>query len=103
MSDMFLVQKDGLNPPEARRTTKQPRRKFPVEDMAVGDRFFVPGKSGKSVSSYISRITKDLPGKYTTRADWARPVSMVGGKRKWESCAETDGGSEEGVTVTRVE
>lgn len=103
MSEMFLVQKDGLNPPPIKRQPPPPRRKFPVQTMDVGDTFFVPGRTTKSVSAYISRITKSLPGKFTTQRDWALPVAMIGDQRRWESCAEGAVGAEEGVTVKRVE
>ena len=102
MSELFLVQ-DDLRVPQNRRGQKQPRRKFPVDDMQPGQQFFVPGKKSKTVSAYISRITKTLPGKYTARQDWARPVAMIGDKRKWESCEPTDDGATDGVTVARVE
>lgn len=66
---MFKVQ-SGVPLPEISRAPKAPRRKFPVQGMKPGDMFFVPGKTSKSVSAYISRITKNLPGKYTARRCW---------------------------------
>jgi hypothetical protein len=71
--------------------------------MLPGEQFFVAGRTSKSVSAYISRITKNLPGKYTARQDWARPVGMIGGRVKWANCEPTDDGATNGVTVARVE
>lgn len=99
MSEMYQIQKDGLRPAgERRQAAKQPRRKFPVESMEPGDSFFVHEKRGKSVSSYISRITKNLPGRFATEASHARFADD-----RWVSCGEGDEGAVAGVTVTRVE
>lgn len=99
MSEMYQIQKDGLRPAgERRQAAKQPRRKFPVESMEPGDSFFVYEKRGKSVSSYISRITKNLPGRFATEAGFAYAEDG-----KWVSCGENDEGAVAGVTVTRVE
>lgn len=58
---------DGVPVPEINRRPKTGRRKYPVETMTVGQMFFEPGRTAKSMSAYISRITKDLPGKFTAR------------------------------------
>lgn len=102
MTTMFKVQ-DNVPLPEISRAPKAPRRKFPVEGMTPGQMFFVPGKSSKSVSAYISRITKDLPGKYTARHCWMIPTGVVGGQRTWELAQGGDDGAEEGVGVWRTE
>lgn len=102
MTTMFKVQ-SGIPLPEISRAPKTPRRKFPVHGMAPGDMFFVPGKTSKSVSAYISRITKNLPGKYTARHCWMIPVGMSGSQRIWELSAEGVEGAEEGVGVWRTE
>ena len=99
---MFLVQ-DDLPLPKIDRSPKAPRRKFPVADMVVGQAFFVPGKTSKSVSAYISRITKHLPGKYTARHEWCRSAGKTNGATRWKSCAPDAAGAQEGVTVMRVE
>jgi hypothetical protein len=45
----------------------QRSRKYPFDDMAVGDMFFVPGGSAKSVASYASRIGSRIRKKFNTR------------------------------------
>lgn len=46
-------------------------RKYPFEDMAVKDMFFVPGGSAKSVASYASRIGARIRKKFNTRQVYA--------------------------------
>ena len=98
MTTMYPVQ-DGV-PLAAIRAPKPPRRKWPVETMQPGQFFFVPGKTGKSVSAYVSRITKDLPGKYTARHCWAYQTPNDG---LWHPCAPGAGMALEGVGVWRTE
>ena len=103
MASLFKVQ-DGVELPEINRAPKVPRRKFPVQNMEPGQMFFVPGKSSRSVSAYISRITKHLPGKYTARHVWARkPRKGEDQKLDWVLCASHEKGSTEGVGVWRTE
>lgn len=96
MTTMFKVQ-SGVPLPEISRAPKTSRRKFPVQGMAPGDMFFVPGKTGKSVSAYISRITKDLPGKYTARQITALLLADV-----WFPCDPTHPDAVDGVGVWRL-
>ncbi len=99
---IFKVQ-SGVPLPEISRAPKTPRRKFPVQGMVPGQMFFVPGKTSKSVSAYISRITKNLPGKYTARHCWM----WLAPDNAWQLIdpgAETlTTGATEGVGVWRTE
>ncbi len=98
MSGMLSVQK-GVPLPEINRTPKGARRKYPIESMQPGDMFFVPGRSSKSVSAYISRISKDVPGKFS-----ARQCSMVeDGKGGWRPPVAGDPPATEGTGVWRIE
>ncbi len=83
MTSMLAVQK-GVPIPEVDRKPKAVRRKYPVETMEKGDMFFLPKRETKGVSAYISRITKGLPGKFSTRHCWMIPVGMRGSERVWE-------------------
>lgn len=69
MTVMFDVQR-GVPLPSINRSPKSGRRKYPVDTMAVGDMFFLPGRSAKSVSAYISRITKDRAERFSARHVW---------------------------------
>lgn len=99
---MFKVQ-SGVPLPEISRAPKTPRRKFPVQGMVPGQMFFVPGKTSKSVSAYISRITKNLPGKYTARHCHMRERTTNTQGKHWELCDPTTPGATEGVGVWRTE
>lgn len=87
---------DGVPVPEINRSP-QGRRKFPVDTMTVGQMFFEPGRSSRAVSAYICRITKKLPGTFTTRHCWViftreGPIEVPKGTR----------GATEGTGIWRV-
>jgi hypothetical protein len=96
MSDMFPVQ-TGIAIPAITRARKGDRRKYPVDNMLVGGMFFVPGRSTRQVSAYISRITKGLPGTYITR-----PITMVENDNKWVPTEPGAPGATEGTGVWRT-
>lgn len=102
MSPMFNTQ-SGVPLPEIDRAPKGGRRKYPLEGMKVGDMFFVPGQKTKPLSAYISRETKDLPGKFSARHCWMIPVGMKGGERVWQLAEKGADGAEEGTGVWRIE
>ena len=52
--------------PEPKR--EYPRRKYPFEEMKVGDMFFVPRGSSRSISSYASSVGRNLDKKFATRS-----------------------------------
>lgn len=102
MTAMFKVQ-NGVPIPAIDRTPKATRRKFPVEGMQRGQMFFVPDKTTRSVSAYVSRITRDLPGKYSARHVFMRESMTTPGETSWELCEPTATGAVEGVGVWRIE
>lgn len=67
MSAMLKVY-DNVPLPKVDRSPK--RRKYPLATMQVGQMIFEPGRSTQSVSAYISRISKKVPGRFTTRHCW---------------------------------
>lgn len=97
MTALLSVQK-GVPMPEIDRSPKGARRKYPVDTMAVGDMFFVQNRTSKSVSAYISRITKNLPGKFTARHCWMRFEAG-----KWVTAEANSPGAVEGAGVWRLE
>lgn len=99
MTAMFKVQA-GVPLPEINRSAKTPRRKYPFETMAVEDMFFIPGKSCKSVSAYVSRATKDVPGKWSARQCWMWQDQRTG---DWRDCTPSAAGAVQGTGVWRVE
>lgn len=98
MSEMLVVQK-GVPIPEIDRTSKKGRRKYPIETMAVGEMVFVEGSNSKSLAAYISRTTKDLTGKFSTRHCWMKQKA----DGSWEMSAEGAEGAKEGTGVWRTE
>lgn len=97
MAEMFKVCRGG-SPPVVDRRRKGGRHKFPVEEMSVGDWFLVPHRTTRSVSAYISRITKNLPGKFITRTVW-----MAKKGEDWEVADARAAGAVSGVQVWRTE
>lgn len=96
MSEMFPVQ-TGIPVPAITRARSSERRKYPVDTMPVGGMFFVPDRSTRQVSAYISRITKRLPGTYVTR-----PATMVKNDDKWVPAEPGSPGATEGTGVWRT-
>lgn len=92
---MFDVQK-GVPMPDVRRSAK--RWKYPVDTMEVGDMFVIPGRTVRSVSAYISRITKDMPKKFNCRHVLCKQVDDT-----WVLIEKSEPGSTEGVGVWRTE
>jgi len=87
----------GVPIPPIRRG--RPRRKYDLEHLAVGDMQFVPGRTVKQVSAYVSKMARTMPAmKFTTRVVFARRLGQ-----RWEVCEPTDRGATEGVGVWRVE
>ncbi len=97
MTELLNIVK-GVPLPPVNRSPKGLRRKYPVAGMEVDDWFFVAGRSTRSVSSYISRITKDLPGRWTTRPQWG-----ILNDDKWKPAEPDTPGAIEGTGVWRVE
>ena len=96
MSAMLSVQK-GVPLPEINRASKG-LRKYPIDTMAVGEMFFVPGRSSKSVSSYISRISKGVPGRFSARYCWMRP-GLEHENCEWVLVSPDEEGAVEGTGV----
>lgn len=101
MTAMFKVQK-GVPIPAVDRVSKQ-RRRFPIDTMEVGDMFFVPGRTTRSVVAYICRITKGRPEKYSARHCWMKTKRILGSTlTEWIACTPEDAGATEGVGVWRT-
>lgn len=82
-----------------RRPKQTARRKYPLEEMQVGDFIFVPASeaASRSVSSYISRATKDLPGSFSTKSGFGQRQLFDA----WVECAEDDPDAVPGTCVRR--
>lgn len=95
---MYEINK-GIPIPAINRQGAGRRRKYPIETMEVGDQLFIPGRSSRSVSAYISRISKDVPGKFSARACWMERNT----EGKWQLTENRGPPACEGTGVWRVE
>lgn len=90
----YHVQKN-VPMPRSRRTV--PRRKYPFEEMEVGDMFFVPNLSENTLVTYVSAVGQELNRKFATRLTY-----MVQKKKQWVPAAEDTPGAVQGVGVWRT-
>jgi len=97
MSEMLNIVK-GVPLPPINRSPKGARRKYPIAGMEINDWFFVAGRTTKSVSAYISRITKGTDMVLTTRPCWAIKTND-----KWAPAEPGTPDAVEGTGVWRVE
>lgn len=98
MSEMFPVQSASDFPmPAITRKRESKRLKWPVDTLDVGKMFFVPSKTTRQVSGYISRITKKLPGTFETR-----PAVATKQGDSWVPCEPGAPGAIEGTGVWRT-
>lgn len=63
---MYAVQK-GVPLPKVRKPTATSRRKYPFEEMAVGEFFFIPNKTRNTITAHASAVGKQLDKKFSTR------------------------------------
>lgn len=87
------------NVPVAKTLRKPRQRKYPFEEMAVGDMFFVPHRKKNNLTTHVSTVGKDLGKKFTTRLTHMRKTSAG----KWEPCDPDQKDSVQGVGVWRTE
>lgn len=81
----------------ANRKHRGRRRKYPFESMAVGEMFFIPGRSKNNMTTHASAVGRKLERKFATRL-----VYMVQDDAgAWQLCAEDDEGATLGVGVWR--
>lgn len=99
MSAMFKLQRGVPRPPRDKYRRPPRRRKWPLEQMAPGDFFFVPGRARPSVSAYVSRIAANLPGKFAVERVWAWEDKR---DNTWRLCEPSAVGATEGVGVWRT-
>lgn len=94
MSEVFEVY-DNVPLPEVRRKRSS---KYPITTMEVGQMFFMPGRGARGVSAYISRVTKSMDRKFTTRR-----CCVVFKNGKPVEVAEGTKGAISGTGVWRIE
>ena len=70
----YPIEKNVPIPPRLRRRGREPL--YSWREMVVGDSFFVPAKTPHSLSTQISRASRDYGKKFTSRPE-------NGGTRVW--------------------
>lgn len=100
MTTAYVLQ-DGVPLPTVSRRPKQQPSPFKdaINGAKVGQFFFVPERSPRSVSSYVARTSKRTGHKFETRRVWAWYDKVPG---VWRICTANANGSIEGVGVWRV-
>jgi hypothetical protein len=94
---MFELQDNIPLPPPVRRPRQARRRKYPFEDMTIGQHFFVEGKTKNTLGTHVTTVGKQLGRKFSTRLCFMRKV-----RGNWRLCDPTDEGAVQGVGVWRV-
>jgi hypothetical protein len=95
---MFELQNNIPVPPPVRRPRQARRRKYPFEDMAIGQHFFVEGKTKNTLGTHVTTVGKQLGRTFSTRLCFMRRD----GRGHWQLCEPSDAGAVQGVGVWRV-
>lgn len=93
---MHEVQKN-IPIPKVIKTNPTARRKYPFEDMDVGDMFFVPGKAKNTLTTHASTVGKNLGRKFITRL-----THMVETVEGWEQSSPDNPSAIQGIGVWRT-
>lgn len=83
--------------PKPDRPPPPTARKYPFEEMEVGDMFFVPHKTKNTLAIYASTMSRRLERKFSTRL-----THMVLLDDGWVPCEADDIGAVQGIGVWRV-
>lgn len=94
---MYEINKN-VPKPAASQPPRPSRRKYPFEEMAVGDMFFVPNRPRNTLATHVSTVGKQLGRKFSTRM-----VKMVETEAGWELAKDDDPNAVVGIGVWRVE
>jgi hypothetical protein len=94
---MLELQDNIPLPPPVRKPRKARRRKYPFEEMEIGQHFFVEGKTKNTLGTHVTTVGKQLGRTFSTRLCHMR---QEGGQ--WALCEPTDEGAVQGVGVWRT-
>lgn len=79
------------------RKPPPPRRKYPFNELEIGDGFFLAGRSTNNLSNQASTIGRKLGRKFKTMLTYMS-VSETG----WERCEKGDPDAQLGIGVWRT-
>lgn len=92
----FQLQKATSTPKIAKRKPPPRKMRYPLDQMKVGEFFFVPNMERNTLSTYASDAGRRLGRKFFTCICFHRKT-----KTGWEECSENDNGATKGVYVRR--
>lgn len=95
---MYELQ-DDVPVPTTVRPSASARRKYPFEEMVIGQMFFVPNRSKNTLTTHVSGVGKQLNRKFLTRLTFMK-MDKAG---KWHLAKPTDKGAVQGIGVWRTE
>jgi hypothetical protein len=95
---MFQLQRNVPIPSTIRPNAKGRRKKYPFEDMKVGDMFFVANKTKNTLGTHVSLVGKELGRTFATRLTYMREHNG-----KWQPCEADEDGATLGIGVWRTE
>ena len=94
----FKVKAGVVMPPHGVNRYRHPR-KYPFDEIGVGEIFFIPDKTASEFATYASKQAKILDRKFQTQTMTMRRDLETD---EWEPCKPGSPGSKSGVAVTRV-
>lgn len=93
---MLPIRRNVPMPKIEGRVPPPPRRKYPFDQMEIGDMFFVPNKKKNTISTHISTEGNSRGMKLATRLCHMRQTEAG-----WEPANEGEPGAVQGVGVWR--
>lgn len=98
MSDTMIIQSGIPMPKRSRAGGAAKPRKYPFDQLQVGQMFFIPDKAKNTLHTYFSSVSKKLGIKLSSRM-----VHMLRTDEGWQMCEPTDEDAVLGIGVWRVE
>ena len=92
---MLKVQRKMAIP--EKQVPARPRTTYPFEQLEVGDMFFIPEKTRKSLAPYIYAVGVKLGVRFSVRT-----TQMLETRRGWKACDSDADGAVAGLGVWRV-
>ncbi len=95
---MLPIQSDVPLPKKMRSAQGARPRKYPFEQLEVGQMFFIDDKKRNTLNTYFSNVGKKLGRKFAARMLHMRQDGDI-----WVPCAPDDAGATLGIGVWRME
>jgi len=94
---MYKIQ-DGVPKPKPVTSGSSRRRKYPLDQLEVGQFFLVPHRTKNNLTTHVSTTGRKLGRTFSTRLVWMREDKEQG---DWVICEEGDEGAVTGIGVWR--